>query len=79
MFQRLMIDHPRSVGETYFEHQAAALSYAGPLFVAAFAATLHSIIPGLCQKTGSRIILGLHERLTRGWGRGAAMDAEYTI
>ena len=79
MFQKMMIDHPRSVGESYFEHQAAALSYAGPLFLAAFAATLHSIVPGLCQKTGSTIIIRLYNRLTRGRGRGAAMDAEYTI
>jgi len=79
MFQRLFLDHPRSVGETYLEHQSAALGFAGPLYVAAFAATLHALIPGLCQKTGSRIILGLHARLHRGHGRGAATDAEYVI
>ena len=43
------------------------------------AATLHAFIPGLCQKVGSRTILSLHQRLTGGHGRGAAMEGEYTI
>ncbi len=79
MFKRLFLDHPRSVGETYLEHQAVALGFAGPLFVAALGATLHAFVPGLCQKTGSRIIIALHGRMTRGQGRGAAMEAEYVI
>jgi hypothetical protein len=79
MFRKLFIDHPQSVGETYFEHQAAALSYAGPLLVAGLAATVHAIIPGLCQKTGSKTIIRLHQRLTGGHGRGAATEGEYMI
>jgi hypothetical protein len=79
MFRKLFIDHPQSVGETYLEHQQAALSYAGPLLVAGLAAAVHAFIPGLCQKTGSRTILHLHHRLTGGHGRGAAMEGEYTI
>lgn len=79
MFQRLFLDHPRAVGETYWQHQATALSFAGPLFKAALAATLHAFLPGLCKTTGSRTILELHARLTKGAGRGAGRDAEYVI
>ena len=79
MFRQLFIDHPRSVGETYLQHQAVALSFAWPLFVASLGAALHAFVPGLCQKTGSRTILSLHARITGGHGRGAATDAEYMI
>ena len=79
MFAKLFVDHPRSVGETYFQHMAAALSFAGPLLVAGLAAVLHSVVPGLCQKVGSRTIVKLHQRLKGGHGRGAAMEGEYVI
>jgi len=79
MFRQLFIDHPRSVGETYSEHQAIALSFAWPLFVASLGSALHAFVPGLCQTTGSRTILNLHARITGGRGRGAAAEAEYII
>ena len=79
MFRKLFLNHPAAVGETYFEHQAAALKIAGPLYKAALAVTVHALVPGLCQKTGSQTILRLHQRITGGRGRGAAMEGEYTI
>lgn len=79
MIRQLFIDHPRSVGESYLEHQAVALSFAGPLFVAAFGALVHAFVPGLCRTTGSRTILQLHGRISGSHGRGAARDAEYMI
>jgi len=79
MFAKLFVDHPSAVGETYTEHFGAALSYAGPLLLAGFAAVLHAFIPGLCQKTGSRTIVKLHQRLHAGHGRGATMEGEYSI
>ena len=79
MFAKLFLDHPRTVGESYFQHMGAALSFAGPLLLAGLAAVVHSIVPGLCQKSGSRTIIALHQRLTGGHGRGAAMEGEYMI
>ena len=78
MFQKMMVDHPRSVGESYFEHPAA-LSYAGPLFVAAFAANPRSCIK-LCQNTGSTIIIRLYALAdTRPWARCGDGRRLYTI
>ena len=34
----LFTDHPEAVGESYFEHMAVALSFAGPLLAAGLAA-----------------------------------------
>jgi hypothetical protein len=63
MFARLFISHPESVGESYFEHQRAALSFAGPLLLAGFACLLHAVIPGLCERTASSRIAALHDRM----------------
>jgi len=34
--------HPQTVGETYWQHMAVALSFAGALFGAAVAALVHA-------------------------------------
>ena len=60
MIQRLLIDHPHSVGETYFEHMRASFTVAGRLAAAAVGCVVHAIVPGLCTTTGSTAILKLH-------------------
>lgn len=60
---RHFTDHPASVGETYGEHMAMAISFAGPLFLAAFCAAVHAFLPFVFQKTGSRIVTRLYERM----------------
>ena len=59
-FEKLFIDHPQSVDETYFEHMGVALKFAGMLLVAATAALIHAIIPAACEKTASNIIRNLY-------------------
>jgi hypothetical protein len=65
MFRRLFLSHPQQAGESYFQHQRVALSFALPLLGAGLAATVHSIIPGLCETTAGDIIRRLHARLER--------------
>ncbi len=63
MLARLFTDHPASVDETYGEHMVTALSFAGPLFKAAFAALIHAFLPFLFVTTGSETITTLHDRM----------------
>jgi hypothetical protein len=63
MFKRLFLDHPRSVGETYFEHQRNALGYAVSMFAGGTAYVLHSLMPGTFVTTGSRTIRKLYDRM----------------
>jgi hypothetical protein len=63
MFARLFIEHPRTVGEGYFEHMSAALSVARRLAVASAACVVHAIVPGLCKTSGSTAILKLHAEI----------------
>ncbi len=63
MFRRLFLSHPFSVGESYFQHQRVALSFALPLLGAGLAALAHAVVPGVCEQTAGDIIRKLHKRL----------------
>ena len=63
MLDRLFLDHPRSVDESYLEHQAHALRFSGSLLMAAGACFIHALVPGLFQRTGSRTIERLHDEM----------------
>ncbi|HWU55783.1 MAG TPA: DUF6356 family protein [Rhizomicrobium sp.] len=63
MFRRLFLSHPHQAGESYFQHQRIALSFALPLLGAGVAAMVHAIVPGLHERTAGDIIRKLHGRL----------------
>jgi hypothetical protein len=65
MFRRLFLSHPRAAGESYFQHQRVALSFALPLLGAGLVALVHAVVPGLCERTAGDIIRKLHERLEK--------------
>lgn len=63
--RRLFIEHPAMVGETYGEHMATALGFAGPLTKAAAGALVHAFLPFLCTTTASDTVKSLYARMTR--------------
>ncbi len=65
LWQRLFIDHPQSVDETYFEHMRFAGWFASRLLLAGGAAVVHALIPCLFEQTASRLIKEMHARMTR--------------
>lgn len=75
---KLFLDHPASIGETYFGHMAFAAWFSSRLFLAAFAALIHALLPFLFETTASRIIRELYERThnRRPQGAIAVGDAE---
>lgn len=64
MWNRLFLDHPHSVGESYLEHQRASLTVALALLGAGLAACVHAVVPALFRTTGSRTIARLHRQIT---------------
>ena len=66
---KLFTQHPASVDETYLGHMAFAGWFASRLFMAAFAALVHAVLPFLFETTASRIVRELYERTHK---RGAA-------
>ncbi len=59
---RIFLDHPRSVDETYLEHARFAVGFSAQLFAAAFAALVHALVPCVFEKTASRMVRNLHAR-----------------
>lgn len=60
---RLFLEHPRSVGESYLEHQRRAFGFGISLLAAALACLVHAVIPGLFVHTGSEAITRLHDQM----------------
>ena len=67
MIDRVFLDHPRSVEESYLEHAAFAGGFSLKLFAAAGAALIHAIVPCLFEKTASRMVADLYRKTA---GRG---------
>ena len=67
-------EHPRSVGEGYFEHLRFASGVGGRMLAGGLACFVHAFFPFLCATTGSRTIIRLHARVTGapriGYGAG---------
>jgi hypothetical protein len=63
MFRRWFLDHPQSLGESYGEHQRAALAYSVSLALAAIACFIHAIVPCLFERTASQTVTRLYENM----------------
>ena len=55
--------HPSEVGETYFQHMAAAAGVGVRMAAGAAACFVHAIFPFLFVRTGSATIDRLHRRI----------------
>ena len=55
--------HPADVNETYFQHLKVALSFSGRFCLGALAALVHAFFPFLFEKTGSKLITELHDKM----------------
>jgi hypothetical protein len=62
MIDRLFLDHPRKVEESYLQHARFAFGFSAQLFAAAFAALVHALIPAFFERTASTIVARLYAR-----------------
>ena len=61
MFTRLFLEHPRSIGESYFEHQRRAFGFGLTMVFAGAACLVHALVPALFVRTGSEAVTRLHD------------------
>ena len=61
--KQLFLDHPASVGETYWQHFASAMSFCVTMLLAALCCAIHALLPFVFQKSASKIIASLHDRM----------------
>ena len=55
--------HLDDVDESYFQHMQHALSFALALGWASVCCLVHALFPFLCEKSGSRMVAILHDRM----------------
>ncbi len=67
-------DHPASVGETYSEHFGSATGFGLRLLLAGGACIVHAILPFLFERTASRMVTALHQRMVTARHRHAAPE-----
>jgi TctA family transporter len=67
MWTKLFLNHPRAVEESYGEHAIFAGRFAAQLFFAAVCALILALIPGVFEKTASKIVARLYAQTA---GRG---------
>ena len=60
---KIFTEHPASVGETYVEHFCMASSFGIPMILAGLACLLHGFFPFLFEKTGSKLVKTLYDRM----------------
>lgn len=63
--KNIFTEHPKSVGETYFEHFKMAFSFGFNMLVGGIACMIHAFLPNLFEKTGSNILLNVTHRFIR--------------
>jgi hypothetical protein len=59
----LFTAHPRSVGETYFQHLVAAAGFGLRMVAGGLACLVHAVLPFLFERTGSNCVAELHQRM----------------
>ncbi len=62
-FNRLFVEHPREVDESYFHHMAASSRFGFRLLKLAACAFAHALIPGVHKATVSRAVCCMAEEM----------------
>ncbi len=57
--KNIFTNHPRSIGEGYFEHFLFAFLFGTKMVIGGLSFIIHSIFPFVFQKTGSEILFEL--------------------
>ncbi len=69
---KLFTDHPATVGETYWQHLGSAWGFSWRMMAASLACLVHALLPFLFERTGSRAITLLYDRMVTNRQRHAA-------
>lgn len=62
-FKKIFIEHPQSIGETYFQHMKCAITMAYKTFIISLILLIHAIFPHLYQDEASERIKKLNKEI----------------
>lgn len=79
LIDRLLLAHPRTVGESYVEHAGIASRFGAAMVVGGFKCLAHAVLPAVFERSASDCVGKLNGELTR--RRAASADAypDYVI
>lgn len=65
MIQRLFLNHPRQIGESYGEHWSAAFRFGADMVRAGAACIIHAFVPAFFERTASSTVKRLYGEMKR--------------
>ena len=65
MLDRLLMAHPRDIGETYGEHAGHAVYIGLKMLGAGLACLIHALLPGLFVRTASDTVEDIQSLMTK--------------
>lgn len=65
MLDKLLMEHPRDIGESYGEHAGHALYIGTKLLAAGLACLVHAVLPGLFVRTASAAVEDVQDLMTQ--------------
>lgn len=77
MIDRLFLQHPRDVNESYFEHMAVATRFGLLMVRAGLACMVHGLVPAWFTRTGSSMVKRLYGEMKQRQPQLAAQPPSY--
>jgi Family of unknown function (DUF6356) len=71
LLDRIFLEHPRSLGESYWSHQRRAFGFGITMVVAGLACVIHAVFPAVFERTASSTVTRLHGRMKAAQRLGA--------
>jgi len=65
MADRLFLEHPRSLGMSWWGHGVGALAIGVRLVGAGIACLIHAVVPGVFTQTAGKTITGMYDHMMR--------------
>ena len=73
------VKHPRSLGETWFEHFSTAVAFGAHMIAGGLACIVHAICPALFERTASRTVAALYTQMVTRRRRQPSTELDYAI
>lgn len=74
MIDRIFLSHPRTVGESYWEHFRVASGFGAAMLWGGVKAVVHAVFPNVCKTSGSDTVRRLHAVLVEKRAATAQMN-----
>ena len=79
LFDRLLLAHPRTVGEGYGEHAGIAGRFGATMVVGGLKCLVHAVLPAVFERSASDCVAKLNAELTRRRAASAEAYPDYVI